>query len=130
MDGRHETRAMKQEPTLAVGQDGRWWWRDCWQQADTLVAPLSERPLWCVAAGLLAGSLLGTAVDLPLVPLSGVLLCAGLLPAPALACATGATLLSPGSGGPGPDLAATRLAHRTPCLRTTSCVSCRPCRNT
>ena len=53
--------------------------RDLWQQADTLVTPLSERPLWCVAAGLLAGSLLGTAVDLPLVPLSGALLVAGLL---------------------------------------------------
>src|SRR4029453_17021456 len=50
-----------------------------WQQADTLVTPLSERPLWCVAAGLLAGSLLGTTVDLSLVPLSGVLLTAGLL---------------------------------------------------
>ncbi|HEY5866544.1 MAG TPA: ComEC family competence protein, partial [Candidatus Tectomicrobia bacterium] len=78
MDGRHKTRAMNQEPTLAIGQDGRWWWRDCWPQADTLVAPLSERPLWCVAAGLLTGSLLGTAVDLPLAPLSAVLLCAGL----------------------------------------------------
>src|SRR5437588_8256983 len=48
------------------------------QQADTLVTPLSERPLWCVAAGLLAGSLLGTAIDLPLLPLSGTLLIAGL----------------------------------------------------
>jgi len=53
--------------------------RDRWQRADTLVTPLSERPLWCVAAGLLAGSLLGTAVDLPLVPLSAALLIAGLL---------------------------------------------------
>src|SRR5262245_62973101 len=53
--------------------------RNLWQQADTLVTPLSERPLWCVAAGLLAGSLLGTAVDLPLVPLSGALLLAGFL---------------------------------------------------
>src|SRR5215510_7425355 len=51
--------------------------RYVWQQADTLIAPLSERPLWCVTAGLLAGSLLGTAIDLPLVPLSGVLLLAG-----------------------------------------------------
>ena len=40
--------------------------RSVWQQADTRVVTLSERPLWCVAAGLLAGSLLGTAVDLPL----------------------------------------------------------------
>src|SRR6266487_4674963 len=46
-------------------------------KADTLIAPLSERPLWCVAAGLLAGSLLGTAIDLPLVPLCGALLLAG-----------------------------------------------------
>ena len=79
MDGMHETRAMKQEPAPAVEQDFWWWRRDCWQQADTFIAPLSERPLWCVAVGLLAGSLLGTAVDLPLVPLSGALLCAGLL---------------------------------------------------
>ena len=53
--------------------------RYVWQQADTLVAPLSERPLWCAAAGLLAGSLLGTAVDLPLAPLSGALLLVGFL---------------------------------------------------
>ena len=53
--------------------------RDVWQLADTFVAPLSERPLWCVAAGLLAGSLLGTTFDLPLLPLSGVLLLAGFL---------------------------------------------------
>src|SRR5215470_8756320 len=52
--------------------------RYVWQQSDTLIAPLSERPLWCVAAGLLAGSLLGTALDLPLVPLIGMLLLAGL----------------------------------------------------
>ena len=52
---------------------------DTWQQADTLVTPLSERPLWCMAAGLLAGSLLGTAIDLPLVPLGAVLLLAGLV---------------------------------------------------
>ena len=51
--------------------------RDVWQQADTLIAPLSERPLWCVAAGLLVGSLLGTAIDLPLAPLSSALLLAG-----------------------------------------------------
>ena len=78
MDGRHKTRAMKQEPAPDVGQDCGWRQRDSWQQADTLVAPWSERPLWCVAVGLLAGSLLGTAVDLPLVPLSTVLLGAGL----------------------------------------------------
>src|SRR5712691_7077104 len=53
--------------------------RGVWQLADTFVAPLSERPLWCVAAGLLAGSLLGTTFDLPLLPLSGVLLLAGFL---------------------------------------------------
>jgi hypothetical protein len=91
---------MRQEPTPAVQQSPLGYWRctvpglpeiqrawhvgrrqlrDRWQQADTLVTPLSERPLWCVAAGLLAGSLLGTAVDLPLVPLSGALLIAGLL---------------------------------------------------
>src|SRR5215468_4191734 len=88
---------MKQEPTPPVRQDGVWPWRrvvswlqrawhighrqlrDRWQQADTLVTPLSERPLWCVAAGLLAGSLLGTTVDLPLVPLSAALLVVGLL---------------------------------------------------
>ena len=92
---------------------GRHQWCDLWQQADTLVTPLSERPLWCVAAGLLAGSLLGTAVDLPLVPLSGALLVAGLL-LPTLAFAPGAALLSPGPGGPGPDLAATRLATVRP----------------
>ena len=49
------------------------------QQADTLVTPLRERPLWCVAAGLLAGSLLGTAIDLPLMPLGAALLLAGLV---------------------------------------------------
>src|SRR5262245_33853255 len=84
VDGMHETRATQQAPTPAVRQDF-WWWRDCWQQADTLIAPLRERPMWCVAAGLLAGSLLGTAVDLPLVPLSAALMCAGLfllLPGP------------------------------------------------
>src|SRR5215475_13665059 len=88
---------MRHQPTPAVRQDYMWRWRrivpvlqrawhvarrqlhGLWQQADTLVAPLSERPLWCVAAGLLAGSLLGTAVDLPLMPLSGALLVAGLL---------------------------------------------------
>ena len=88
---------MKQEPTPAVRQDSLRHWRhivsvlqcawhvgrrrlhNFWQQADTLATPLSERPLWCVAAGLLAGSLLGTAVDLPLVPLSGALLLAGFL---------------------------------------------------
>ena len=88
---------MRQELTPAVREDslGQWrrivlvlqraWHGGCrqlrnlWQQADTLVTPLSERPLWCVAAGLLAGSLLGTAVDLPLVPLCGALLIAGLL---------------------------------------------------
>lgn len=48
------------------------------QQVDALVTPLSERPLWCVTAGLLLGSLLGTAVDLPLVPLGGVLVLTGL----------------------------------------------------
>jgi competence protein ComEC len=69
---------MKQEPTPTVGWDFGWRWRGCWQQVDTLVTPLRERPLWCVAAGLLAGSLLGTAVNLPLVPLSAALLCAGL----------------------------------------------------
>src|SRR6266566_209360 len=92
-----ETRAMRQEPTPAVRQDSLGHWRrivpvlqhawhvgrcqlrNLWQQADTLVTPLSERPLWCAAAGLLAGSLLGTAVDLPLVPLSSALLIAGLL---------------------------------------------------
>jgi competence protein ComEC len=58
---------------------GRRQLRNLWQRAETLVAPLSERPLWCVAAGLLAGSLLGTAADLPLVPLSGALLVTGLL---------------------------------------------------
>ena len=97
MDGMHETKAMRQEPTPAGQQDSLAHWRrivpvlqcawhvgrhqlhNFWQQADTLVTPLSERPLWCVAAGLLAGSLLGTAVDLPLVPLSGALLVAGLL---------------------------------------------------
>ena len=86
---------MNQTPTPVIRQDflehwrriaavvqcawhgGRRQLRHLWQQADTLVAPLSERPLWCVAAGLLAGSLLGTAVDLPLVPLSGALLVAG-----------------------------------------------------
>src|SRR5262245_43626390 len=88
---------MRQEPTPAVRQGslGHWrsivpalqhaWHGGCrqlrnlWQQVDTLVIPLSERPLWCVAAGLLAGSLLGTAVDLPLVALSGALLVAGSL---------------------------------------------------
>src|SRR5712691_9270371 len=93
----HETRAMRQEPTPAVRQGSLGHWRrivpvlqcawhvgrrqlrDLWQQADTLVIPLSERPLWCVAAGLLVGSLLGTAVDLPLVPLCGALLVAELL---------------------------------------------------
>jgi competence protein ComEC len=88
---------MRQEPTPAVRQDSQGHWRciapglqrawhvarrplrDRWPQADSLVTPLSERPLWCVAAGLMAGSLLGTAVDLPLVPLSGALLIAGLL---------------------------------------------------
>src|SRR5437016_2648954 len=78
---------MRQELTPAVRQDSLGHWRrmvpvlqrDCWQRADTLVTPLSERPLWCVAAGLLAGSLLGTAVDLPLGPLSGALLITGLL---------------------------------------------------
>ena len=68
---------MRQEPTPAVRQDSLGHWRrivpvlqrawhvgrrqlrNLWQQADTLVTPLSERPLWCVAAGLLAGSLLG-----------------------------------------------------------------------
>src|SRR5262249_17440568 len=54
------------------------WYASVWQPVDSLVTPLSERPLWCVAAGLLAGSLLGTAIDLPLVPLSGALLLAGL----------------------------------------------------
>jgi hypothetical protein len=97
VDGMHETRAMRQEPTRAVRQDPLGHWRrivsvlqrachvgcrqlhDRWQQADTLVTPLSERPLWCVAAGLLAGSLLGTTVDNPLVPLSAALLVVGLL---------------------------------------------------
>src|SRR5262245_35238539 len=52
-------------PLLQHGwQVGRRRMRDLWQQADTLVTPLSERPLWCVTAGLLAGSLLGTALDL------------------------------------------------------------------
>src|SRR5262245_45251809 len=79
-------------------QQGSWWdwgrvvplrqcgWHVGWrqgrvalQQADSLVTPLGERPLWCVAAGLLAGSLLGTAWDLPLVPLGAVLLLAGLV---------------------------------------------------
>src|SRR5687768_5966812 len=87
---------MRQEPTPAVRQDSQGHWRgivpglqrawrvgrrqlrDRWPQADSLVTPLSERPLWCVAAGLLAGSLLGTAVDLSLVPLSSALLIAGL----------------------------------------------------
>src|SRR6266852_2934315 len=88
---------MNQAPTPAVRQDCVWHWRrvvpvlqrtwhvgcrhlrDRCQQADSLVAPLRERPLWCVAAGLLAGSLLGTAVDLPFVPLCGALLVVGLL---------------------------------------------------
>src|SRR5919201_1744450 len=55
------------------------WCAFIWQQVDTLVTPLSERPLWCVAAGLLAGSLLGTALDLPLMPLGAALLLAGLI---------------------------------------------------
>ena len=45
----------------------------------------NERPLWCVALGLLCGSLLGTAVDLALWPLCGALGIAGglvLLPWP------------------------------------------------
>src|SRR3989440_4658548 len=88
---------MRQEPTLTVQQDSLGHWRrivpvlqcawhvgrrrlrNLWQQADTLVTPLSERPLWCVAAGLLAGSLLGTAWDLPLMPLGAALLVAGLV---------------------------------------------------
>jgi competence protein ComEC len=49
------------------------------QQADAGATGLSERPLWCVAAGLLAGSLLGTAVDLPLWPLGAALVLAGLV---------------------------------------------------
>src|SRR5947208_2820182 len=94
VDCASETKAMKQASTPAARQDCVWHWRrvvpvlqhtwhighrhlhDRWQQTDTLVAPLSERPLWCVAAGLLVGSLLGTAVDLPLVPLCGALLVA------------------------------------------------------
>src|SRR4029450_13736152 len=88
---------MNQAPTPPVRQDSLGQWRrivpvlqrtwhvgrrqlhDLWQQVDTLVTPLSERPLWCVAAGLLAGSLLGTAVDLPVVPLCSALLVAGVL---------------------------------------------------
>src|SRR4029453_2933667 len=87
---------MRHQPTPVVRQDCVWRWRrivsvlqyawhsgyqlrNLWRQADTLVTPLSERPLWCVAAGLLAGSLLGTAVELPLVPLCSALLVAGFL---------------------------------------------------
>ena len=55
------------------------WCAFIWQQVDTPVTPLSERPLWCVAAGLLAGSLLGTAWDLPLMPLGAALLLASLV---------------------------------------------------
>ena len=55
------------------------WYASVWQPVDSLVTPLSERPLWCVAAGLLAGSLLGTAWDLPLGPLGAGLLLAGLV---------------------------------------------------
>src|SRR5215831_12422662 len=67
-------------PLLQHGwQVGRRRMRDLWQQADTLVTPLSERPLWCVTAGLLAGSLLGTALDLSLLPLGAALLLAGLV---------------------------------------------------
>src|SRR5439155_2966684 len=84
VDCASETKAMRQEPTPAEQQDSLEHWRHIvpvlqrawhvgrrplrhlWIQVDTLATPLSERPLWCVAAGLLAGSLLGTAVDLPL----------------------------------------------------------------
>lgn len=44
-----------------------------WQQVDAYCTPLRARPLWCVVLGLLTGSLLGTAADLPLWPLSGAL---------------------------------------------------------
>lgn len=56
------------------------------QHVDTGVAPLQARPLWCVAAGMLGGSLLGTTWELSFVPLSGILLLLGLclsLPFPA-----------------------------------------------
>lgn len=49
-----------------------------WYGLESLVALASDRPLWCVTAGLLLGSLLGTAIDLPLVPLASVLLLVGL----------------------------------------------------
>src|SRR5437763_13640609 len=61
-------------PPLSVRRHSR-----ALQQADTLVTPLRERPPWCVAAGLLAGSLLGTAWDLPLRPLGAALLLAVLV---------------------------------------------------
>jgi len=85
------------QPTPTVQHNALWPWRcvvlllqrgwhigcrqlrSAWPQVDTLVTPLSERPLWCVAAGLLAGSLLGTAIDLPLMPLGAALLLAGLV---------------------------------------------------
>ena len=85
------------QPTPTVQHNSLWPWRcvvlllqrgwhvwhyqvrHVWPQADTLVTPLSERPLWCVAAGLLVCSLLGTAIDLPLVPLGAGLLLVGLV---------------------------------------------------
>src|SRR5262245_66594801 len=88
---------MKQEPTPPVRQDGVWPWRrvvswlqrawhighrqlrDRGQHADTFVTPLSERPLWCVAAGLLAGRLLGTVVDLHLLAVGGDVVIVGFL---------------------------------------------------
>src|SRR5207244_10247304 len=87
----------KYQPTSAIRQGSLWYWgrvvpllqrgwhvgcrqvRNTWHQADTLITPLGERPLWCVAAGLLAGSLLGTAIDLPLMPLGAALVLAGLV---------------------------------------------------
>ena len=81
------------------------------EAGEDIVTPLRERPLWCVAAGLLAGSLLGTAIDLPLMPLGAALLVAGLIlllpwPMPQLqrCCRLG---LSPriGRRGPAPERA-------------------------
>jgi len=74
--------------------------RDVWQQADTLIAPLSERPLWCVAAGLLVAACSGPRFDLPLAPLSGALLLAGcflILPGPYRRCS--AAVVWPGGSG-------------------------------